>query len=306
MSRRVVGLSFTDHSAAVEQALALVVAQADELVAGGWQGAVEAAPLPHARIVGAPRGIAADQHLIGVDDALPVELVAAYDVRLAIDAGQEIAAGTHVHRQSHDRIVDGLPMHLGQHGVGPEQYGNVYVYHLLVPVTYAQARRHADRGASAGHRQSDRATVDGRACRPRSPAPASARWWPTATSSTGSASSTPIRCWSAAMPPRHACECAHAAAARLRRRLAIRPGDKLVCLRRQQAQGPSTTGRCHLRWKERPTTQPRHQSDAAAAGRRLSARASRCRCGRNASSAASRKSNGRCESGLMSSTTATC
>ena len=39
-------------------------------------------------------------------------------MRLAIDAGFEGAAFADVHRQPHDRIVLGLPVHLGQHRVG--------------------------------------------------------------------------------------------------------------------------------------------------------------------------------------------
>ena len=38
--------------------------------------------------------------------------------RFAVAAGLEIEAGADVHRQPDDRIVLGLPVHLGQHGVG--------------------------------------------------------------------------------------------------------------------------------------------------------------------------------------------
>src|SRR5690606_30324837 len=59
--------------AAIEQGLAPVVAQADELVAGNREFARKAAPLAHARIVGTPRIVAADQHLFGVEDARRIE-----------------------------------------------------------------------------------------------------------------------------------------------------------------------------------------------------------------------------------------
>ena len=74
MSRRVDGLLLHRPQPAVEQALALVVAQADELVAGRRQLAGEAAPLAHPHVVGAPRGVAPDQHLVGVDHALRIEV----------------------------------------------------------------------------------------------------------------------------------------------------------------------------------------------------------------------------------------
>ena len=103
---------------AVEQALAAVIAQANELVAGHWQGFGESAPFAHARVVGSPRSVAADQHLIGVDDALRIEFVARHHLCAAVVAGFELLAFAHIHRQSDDRIVTRLAMNFGQHHVG--------------------------------------------------------------------------------------------------------------------------------------------------------------------------------------------
>ena len=55
---------------AVEQALAAVVAQADQLVAGLRIGAVEALQLAEAVVVAPARAVAADQHLVGGQDLL--------------------------------------------------------------------------------------------------------------------------------------------------------------------------------------------------------------------------------------------
>ena len=103
---------------AVEQALLAIVAQAHQLVAGGGQRLGEAAALAHARVVGAPRDVAADQHLIGVEHALRVEIVALDDFGFAVAAGLEIFAGADLHRQADDRIVLRLAVHLGEHHVG--------------------------------------------------------------------------------------------------------------------------------------------------------------------------------------------
>ena len=102
---------------AVEQAFLAVVAQAYQLVAGRRYRLCEAAPLAHPHVVGAPRGVAADQNLVGVEHALWIEIGLAHDFALAIAAGLEIVAGADVHRQPNDRIARGLPMHLGQHRV---------------------------------------------------------------------------------------------------------------------------------------------------------------------------------------------
>jgi len=49
----------------------------------------EAAAFAHARIVGPPRGVAADQHLIGSEHALRVERVAPHDLRGAVGSGHQ-------------------------------------------------------------------------------------------------------------------------------------------------------------------------------------------------------------------------
>ena len=104
--------------AAIEQALAPVVAQAHELVAGGRQRTIKPAPLPHAGVVGAARGVAADQHLVGLDHPLRIERVAPDHLGLPELAEGELLAGSDIHRQPDDRIVLRLPVHFGQHGVG--------------------------------------------------------------------------------------------------------------------------------------------------------------------------------------------
>jgi hypothetical protein len=58
----------------------------------------KAAPLAHADVVGAPRGIAADQHLVGIDHALWIEVGLFDHAGLAVDTRFETAAGAHVHR----------------------------------------------------------------------------------------------------------------------------------------------------------------------------------------------------------------
>ena len=103
---------------AVEQALLAVVAQAHQLVAGRRQLVARsraaracaccrraawrcARPAP-----GRPRARAADRDRLGDHFGL------------AVAAGLEIFAGADVHRQPDDRIVRGLPVHLGEHRVG--------------------------------------------------------------------------------------------------------------------------------------------------------------------------------------------
>ena len=103
--------------AAVEQALLAVVAQADQLVAGRRHLVVETAAFPHSHIVGAARGVAADQDLIGLEHALRIEIALGDHLRVAVAAGLEIVAGADVHRQADNRIALGLPVHLGQHRV---------------------------------------------------------------------------------------------------------------------------------------------------------------------------------------------
>ena len=104
--------------AAVEQALGLVVAQADELLACRRHGIAVAVQFAQARVVEAPRLVEADEHLIGRHDGRGIDLAAADDAALAIGAGLQAAALAHHHRQVDDGIVLGLPMHLREHHVG--------------------------------------------------------------------------------------------------------------------------------------------------------------------------------------------
>src|SRR4029450_2964871 len=55
-----------DPQRAVEQSLATIVAQADELVSRHGHCIGKAATLPQARVVGAPRGIAAHENLVRI------------------------------------------------------------------------------------------------------------------------------------------------------------------------------------------------------------------------------------------------
>jgi len=103
---------------AVEQALAPVVAQAHEFVAGKRQRIIKATALTQPPIVRAPRRVAAYQHLIGVEHALRIERAARHHLGLAVGAGNKAAAFANVHRQPHDRIVSCLAVHFGQHHVG--------------------------------------------------------------------------------------------------------------------------------------------------------------------------------------------
>ena len=80
--------------------------------------ALEAAPLAHARVVGAARGVAPDQHLVGFQHALRIEVGLAHHLGLAVAAGLEILAGANVHRQPDDRVALRLAVHFGQHDVG--------------------------------------------------------------------------------------------------------------------------------------------------------------------------------------------
>src|SRR5690349_20091329 len=75
--------------AAVEQALAPVVAQADQLVIRLRQRIDKSAPLAQPRIVGAARGIAADQRLDSGEHARRVERRLAHHLALAVAAGLE-------------------------------------------------------------------------------------------------------------------------------------------------------------------------------------------------------------------------
>ncbi len=118
MSRRVGGAFLDRPEPAVEQALLAVVAQAHELVARRRHRAREPAALAHAAVVGAAGGVAADQHLVGVQHPLRIEIGPGHHLRLAVAAGLDLAALPHVHGQPHDRIVLRLPVNLGQHGVG--------------------------------------------------------------------------------------------------------------------------------------------------------------------------------------------
>ena len=46
-----------------------------------------------------------------------IEIGFPQDFGLAVAAGLEIFARTDIHRQPHDRVVLGLPVHLGEHGI---------------------------------------------------------------------------------------------------------------------------------------------------------------------------------------------
>ena len=102
---------------AIEQALAAVVAQADQLVAGDRQRIVEARAARAAAIVGASRDVAADQDLVGLERALRVELVATHHAGEAVFAERQAFAVAHLHREPDDRVVLRLAVHLGQHRV---------------------------------------------------------------------------------------------------------------------------------------------------------------------------------------------
>src|SRR3981081_3581639 len=100
--------------AAVEQSLAPVVAQADQLVSCHRQRVGKASTLAQARIVGAARDIAADPDLVGVGPALggepsrpPPRSPAVWPLRQRIPGGD-------LQRQPHDWIVRPLPMNLGE------------------------------------------------------------------------------------------------------------------------------------------------------------------------------------------------
>ncbi|MGY3470159.1 hypothetical protein ACVW0I_007030 [Bradyrhizobium sp. LM6.11] len=109
---------FHAPQAAVEQALLAVVAQAHQLVAGNGEDVLDVLALTHPHIVRAPRVVAADQDLVGGHDAIGIEFFARHHLALAIAADVELTSLADVHRHSHDRVVLGLAVHLGQHRVG--------------------------------------------------------------------------------------------------------------------------------------------------------------------------------------------
>src|SRR6202041_3090520 len=74
--------------------------------------------LPHPHVVGTPRIVAPDQHLIGAHHPVRIELGARHHLAFAVAADVEVAALAHVHRHPHDRIVLRLAMHFGPHRVG--------------------------------------------------------------------------------------------------------------------------------------------------------------------------------------------
>ena len=69
-------------------------------------------------VVGAPRPVDPDQHLVRGQDLRRVDLGAPDDAGLAIGALLQFAAGTHDRGQADNRIIRGLPMDFGQHHVG--------------------------------------------------------------------------------------------------------------------------------------------------------------------------------------------
>src|ERR1700733_13604186 len=80
---------------AVEQAFLAVVAQADQLVAGNRQRILDVLLLPHPHVVGTPRIVAPDQHLIGAHHPVRIELGARYHFAFAVAADVEVAAFAH-------------------------------------------------------------------------------------------------------------------------------------------------------------------------------------------------------------------
>jgi hypothetical protein len=82
---------------AVEQALATVVAQADELVSRHGQLIGKAPTLSQARVVGTPRRVAAHENLIGVYHARGVQGVAPHHLGRAVAALPQRTAGTNHH-----------------------------------------------------------------------------------------------------------------------------------------------------------------------------------------------------------------
>ena len=103
---------------AIEQALGLVVAQADQLFADFRHRALEAEQLAQPLVIGAARLVEADQHLIGAGHQFGVNSVARNHPQRAVIAKTQPFAGPHLHRQFDDRIARRLPMHFGQHDVG--------------------------------------------------------------------------------------------------------------------------------------------------------------------------------------------
>jgi hypothetical protein len=98
--------------AAVQQALGLVVAQADELFARRRHGAAVAAQLAQARIVRTPGLVEADQNLVRLRDLRGIDVAAANDAAFAIGPEFQPPPFPHLHRHVHDRIVPRLAMHL--------------------------------------------------------------------------------------------------------------------------------------------------------------------------------------------------
>src|SRR5664280_2843420 len=137
---------------AIEQALLAVVAQADQLVPGRRQLVLEAAAFAHSDVVSAPRRIAPDQHLVGLEHALRIEIVLSDHFGLAVAAGLEIFAGANVHRQPNDWIARGLPVHLGEHRVrlGLGEKSAALDRRQLRRVAQHQ-QRHAERQQVAGN-----------------------------------------------------------------------------------------------------------------------------------------------------------
>src|SRR5215208_1744468 len=110
--------------AAVEEALGLVVAQADELLARRRHRVAEAEDLAAAGVVEPPRAVEADEDLVGARHLGGVDLAAGEDAAFAMAPERQSAAVADRHRQPDDRVVARLAVDLGQHdvrlGVGEE------------------------------------------------------------------------------------------------------------------------------------------------------------------------------------------
>src|SRR2546430_9562720 len=87
-----------DPQCAVEQSLAAIVAQADELVSRHGQCIGKAATLPQARVVRAPRGIAAHENLVRVYHARGVQRFAPQHLARAIAPFLQRLTGADHHR----------------------------------------------------------------------------------------------------------------------------------------------------------------------------------------------------------------
>ena len=110
--------SFTVHSPPLNRPFLRLLRRQTSLSPADGKFVLEAAALAHAHVVGAPRGVAPDQHLVGLQHALRIEIGLGDHFGFAVAAGLEIFAGADVHRQADDRVVVGLPVHLGEHHVG--------------------------------------------------------------------------------------------------------------------------------------------------------------------------------------------